>query len=150
MPVSASRINAVTDGGFALQLRRVICHQPPASLPLGKATRVTARCSGAGCHGETLRGTLFPVRTYPSRLLRRRSTVCPARQLGAFGVKGDLHLRRTTTQKVYRHLIGCSIWKQGQRTQKNLEPGGWRSCTDHLETRLPSRNKRFFFSACDK
>lgn len=137
MPVSASRINAVTDGGFALRQQRVVCHQPPASLPLGEATRVTARCNGAGCHGETLRGTLFPVRAYPSRLLQRRSTVCPASQLVAFGVKGDLHLRRTTTQKVCRHLISRSIWK----LENSEEPGAWwvealHTDAEHLENHL--------------
>lgn len=84
MPVSASWINAVTDGGFALWLRRLVCHQPAASLPLGEETCVTAQRDGALCHGETLRETLFPVRAYPSRLLQRRSTVRPASRLGAF------------------------------------------------------------------
>lgn len=139
MPVSASRINAVTDGGFALQQQRVVCHQPPASLPLGEATHVTARCNGGGCHGETLRGTLFPVRAYPSRLLQRRSTVCPA-----LGVKGDLHLRRTTTQKVCRHLISRSIWKQ----ENSEEPGAWRvealhTDAEHLENQLPLGRRPF-------
>lgn len=143
MPVSASRINAVTDGGFALRLRRVVCHQPAASLPLGEATCVTARCNGTGCHGETLRGTLFPVHTYPSLLLRRRSTFCPASRLGAFRVKGDLHLRQTTTQKIFRHLICWSIWKKGQKPQRKLEPGEWGRCKltrKTWKTRALSRN----------